>query len=143
MNIYKKNRGYEMKKRLILCMVVLIIIIAVAFFAKSAKANKLVAEEITEIVLISPPFEKKIINNREIEAFVELYNNRKKMRKFSIGNSSGWSKRAIISMGKQQYDIIFSGRNILVNKRKYIIDVSIDSELDEFYHSLNEPELNY
>lgn len=59
MNIYKKNRGYEMKKRLILCMVVLIIIIAVAFFAKSAKANKLVAEEITEIVLISPPFEKR------------------------------------------------------------------------------------
>lgn len=132
-----------MKKRLILCMVVLIIIIAVAFFTKSAKANKLVAEEITEIVLISPPFEKKIINNREIEAFVELYNNRKKMRKSSIGNSSGWSKRAIISMGKQQYDIIFSGRNILVNKRNYIMDVSIDSELDEFYHSLNKPELNY
>lgn len=132
-----------MKKRLILCMVVLIIIIAVAFFTKSAKANKLVAEEITEIVLISPPFEKKIINNREIEAFVELYNNRKKMRKSSIGNSSGWSKRAIISMGKQQYDIIFSGRNILVNKRKYIMDVSIDFELDEFYHSLNKPELNY
>ena len=94
-------------------------------------------------MLISPPFEKKIINNREIEAFVELYNNRKKMRKFSIGNSSEWSKRAIISMEKQQYDIIFSGRNILVNKRKYIMDVSIDSELDEFYHSLNEPELNY
>ena len=110
---------------------------------ETVKGGKVSWRKLTEIVLISPPFEKKIINNREIEAFVELYNNRKKMRKFSIGNSSGWSKRAIISMGKQQYDIIFSGRNILVNKRKYIMDVSIDSELDEFYHSLNEPELNY
>ena len=49
-------RKFKNTKKCILFL--LIIIIAFALFAKFTKPNKLVAEEITEIVLISPPFER-------------------------------------------------------------------------------------
>ena len=56
---------------------------------------------------------------------------------------NGRDKGAIISMGTRQYDIIFCGENITVNRLKYVMDESIDSELDQFYRSLNETEEEY
>ena len=67
----------------------------------------------------------------------------KKKPVFSIINSSGWSKRAIITTETYQYDIIFCGENITVNRQKYVMDESIDSELEQFYRFLNETEEKY
>ena len=56
---------------------------------------------------------------------------------------NGRDKGAIISMETYQYDIIFCGENITVNRQKYVMDESIDSELEQFYQSLNETEEKY
>ena len=92
---------------------------------------------------MSPPYKKRITDQKEIEEFTRMFNNKKKRFVVSIINSSGWSKRANISMGTRQYDIIFCGENITVNRLKYVMDESIDSELDQFYRSLNETEEEY
>ena len=121
----------------------LVIICALIFIRKLTKLKDLDAKEVTEIVLVSPPYKKRITDQQEIEEFTRMFNNRKKRFVFSVINSSGWSKRAIISMGTRQYDIIFCGENITVNRGRYVMDESIDSELDRFYQSLNETEEKY
>ena len=68
---------------------------------------------------------------------------RKKRYVLSIAHSNGWSKRAIISTKTHQYDIVFSGGNVTVNRQKYVMDESMDSVLDQFYRSLNETEGKY
>lgn len=110
---------------------------------KITKLDDLNAEEVTEITLVSPPYKKRITDQREIEEFTSLFNNRKKKPVFSITHSNGWSKRAIITTETHQYDIIFCGENITVNRQKYVMDESIDSELEQFYQSLNEAEEKY
>ena len=121
----------------------LIIIGIVVFVGKITKLDDLNAEKVTEIILVSPPYKKRITDQQEIEEFTSLFNERKKKPVFSIINSSGWSKRAIITTEKYQYDIIFCGENITVNRQKYVMDESIDSELEQFYQSLNEAEEKY
>lgn len=122
---------------------VLIIIGIVVFVGKITKFDDLNAEKVTEIILVSPPYKKRITDRQEIEEFTSLFNERKKKPVFSIINSSGWSKRAIITTETYQYDIIFCGENITVNRQKYVMDESIDSELEQFYRSLNETEEKY
>ena len=122
---------------------VLIIIGIVVFVGKITKLDDLNAEKVTEIILVSPPYKKRITDRQEIEEFTSLFNERKKKPVFSIINSSGWSKRAIITKETYQYDIIFCGENITVNRQKYVMDESIDSELEQFYRSLNETEEKY
>ena len=122
---------------------VLIIIGIVVFVGKITKLDDLTAEKVTEIILVSPPYKKRITDRQEIEEFTSLFNERKKKPVFSIINSSGWSKRAIITTETYQYDIIFCGENITVNRQKYVMDESIDSELEQFYQSLNETEEKY
>ena len=58
---------------------------------------------------MSPPYKKRITGQQKIEEFTILFNDRKKKPVFSIINSSGWSKRAIITTETYQYDIIFCG----------------------------------
>ena len=122
---------------------VLFIIGIVVFVGKITKLDDLNAEKVTEIILVSPPYKKRITDRQEIEEFMSLFNERKKKPVFSIINSSGWSKRAIITTETYQYDIIFCGENITVNRQKYVMDESIDSELEQFYRSLNETEEKY
>ena len=122
---------------------VLIIIGIVDFVGKITKLDDLNAEKVTEIILVSPPYKKRITDRQEIEEFTSLFNERKKKPVFSIINSSGWSKRAIITTETYQYDIIFCGENIAVNRQKYVMDESIDSELEQFYRFLNEIEEKY
>lgn len=122
---------------------VLIIIGIVVFVGKITKLDDLNAEKVTEIILVSPPYKKRITDRQEIEEFMSLFNERKKKPVFSIINSSGWSKRAIITTETYQYDIIFCGENITVNRQKYVMDESIDSELEQFYRFLNETEEKY
>lgn len=122
---------------------VLIIIGIVVFVGKITKLDDLNAEKVTEIILVSPPYKKRITDRQEIEEFMSLFNERKKKPVFSIINSSGWSKRAIITTETYQYDIIFCGENIAVNRQKYVMDESIDSELEQFYRFLNETEEKY
>ena len=88
-------------------------------------------------------FVGRITDRQEIEEFTSLFNERKKKPVFSIINSSGWSKRAIITTETYQYDIIFCGENITVNRQKYVMDELIDSELEQFYRFLNETEEKY
>ena len=96
----------------------LVIIGALLFIGNITKLNDLEAKEITEIVLVSPPYKKRITDQQEIEEFTRIFNSRKKRFVFSITHANGWSKRAIISMGTHQYDIVFSGENITVNRLK-------------------------
>ena len=119
---------------------VLIIIGIVVFVGNITKLDDLNAEKVTEIILVSPPYKKRITDRQEIEEFTSLFNERKKKPVFSIINSSGWSKRAIITTETYQYDIIFCGENITVNRQKYVMDESINSELEQFYRFLNETE---
>ena len=107
------------------------------------KLNDLDAKKSQRSYLCPRLNKKRITDQQEIEEFTRMFNNKKKRFVFSIINSSGWSKRAIISMGTRQYDIIFCGENITVNRLKYVMDESIDSELDQFYRSLNETEEEY
>ena len=122
---------------------VLIIIGIVVFVGKITQLDDLNAEKVTEIILVSQPYKKRITDRQEIEEFTSLFNERKKKPVFSIINSSGWSKRAIITTETYQQDIIFCGENITVNRQKYVMDESIDSELEQFYQSLNETEEKY
>ena len=120
-----------------------LITMGVIFFGKITRLDNLNAEKIAGIILVSPPYKKRITDRQEIEEFTSLFNERKKKPVFSIINSSGWSKRAIITTETYQYDIIFCGENITVNRQKYVMDESIDSELEQFYRSLNETEEKY
>lgn len=107
------------------------------------KIRKLNVDEVTEFVIISPPSKKTVTQKNDIQDFVKLFNNLEKRPNFSVGNASGWSKRVIISTNTYTYDIIFSGKCITINHTKYILDSSIDSELAEYYNSLDYPEMNY
>ena len=117
-----------------------LITMGVIFFGKITRLDNLNAEKIAGIILVSPPYKKRITDRQEIEEFTSLFNERKKKPVFSIINSSGWSKRAIITTETYQYDIIFCGENITVNRQKYVMDESINSELEQFYRFLNETE---
>lgn len=75
-----------------------VLICALIFIRKLMKLNDLDAKEVAEIILVSPPYKKRITDQQEIEEFTRMFNNKKKRFVFSIINSSGWSKRAIISM---------------------------------------------
>ena len=44
-------------------------------------------------------------------------------------------------METYQYNIIFCGENITVNRPKYVMDKSIDFELDQFLKNIINPEL--
>ena len=131
------------KKIKIRYIIFVLITMGVIFFGKITRLDNLNAEKIAGIILVSPPYKKRITDRQEIEEFTSLFNERKKKPVFSIINSSGWSKRAIITTETYQYDIIFCGENITVNRQKYVMDESIDSELEQFYRSLNETEEKY
>ncbi len=49
---------------------------------------------------------------------------------------NGRDKGVIISMETYQYNIIFCGENITVNRPKYVMDKSIDFELDQFLKNI-------
>lgn len=107
------------------------------------KIQKLNADEIAEFVIVSPPSKKIVTRKSDIQDFVKLFNNLKKSPSFFIGNASGWSKRVIITTNSYTYDIVFSGKCITINHTKYVLDSSVDSELAEYYNSLDYPEMNY
>ena len=53
---------------------VLIIIGIVVFVGKITKLDDLNAEKVTEIILVSPPYKKRITDRQEIEEFTSLFN---------------------------------------------------------------------
>ena len=54
----------------------------------------------------------------------------------NLNAENGRDKGAIISMETYQYNIIFCGENITVNRPKYVMDKSIDFELDQFLKNI-------
>ena len=52
---------------------VLIIIGIVVFVGKITKIDDLNAEKVTEIILVSPPYKKRITDRQEIEEFTSLF----------------------------------------------------------------------
>ena len=85
------------KKIKIRYIIFVLITMGVIFFGKITRLDNLNAEKIAGIILVSPPYKKRITDRQEIEEFTSLFNERKKKPVFSIINSSGWSKRAIIT----------------------------------------------
>lgn len=131
------------KKVLFFLLLLLLFILLIMMINSQHKIRKINVDEVTEFVIVSPPSKKTVTQKNDIQDFVKLFNNLEKRPNFSVGNASGWSKRVIISTNTYTYDIIFSGKCITINHTKYILDSSIDSELAEYYNSLDYPEMNY
>lgn len=110
-----------------------LITMGVIFFGKITRLDNLNAEKIAGIILVSPPYKKRITDQQKIEEFTILFNDRKKKPVFSI-TPPKWSGQ--ISMETYQYNIIFCGENITVNRPKYVMDKSIDFELDQFLKNI-------
>ena len=110
-----------------------LITMGVIFFGKITRLDNLNAEKIAGIILVSPPYKKRITGQQKIEEFTILFNDRKKKPVFSI-TPPKWSGQ--ISMETYQYNIIFCGDNITVNRPKYVMDKSIDFELDQFLKNI-------
>ena len=110
-----------------------LITMGVIFFGKITRLDNLNAEKIAGIILVSPPYKKRITGQQKIEEFTILFNNRKKKPVFSI-TPPKWLGQ--ISMETYQYNIIFCGENITVNRPKYVMDKSIDFELDQFLKNI-------
>ena len=110
-----------------------LITMGVIFFGKITRLDNLNAEKIAGIILVSPPYKKRITGQQKIEEFTILFNDRKKKPVFSI-TPPKWSGQ--ISMETYQYNIIFCGENITVNRPKYVMDKSIDFELDQFLKNI-------
>ena len=110
-----------------------LITMGVIFFGKITRLDNLNAEKIAGIILVSPPYKKRITGQQKIEEFTILFNDRKKKPVFSI-TPPKWSGQ--ISMETYQYNIIFCGKNITVNRPKYVMDKSIDFELDQFLKNI-------
>ena len=113
-----------------------LITMGVIFFGKITRLDNLNAEKIAGIILVSPPYKKRITGQQKIEEFTILFNDRKKKPVFSITPPKWRDKGAIISMETYQYNIIFCGENITVNRPKYVMDKSIDFELDQFLKNI-------
>ena len=100
----------------------------VIFFGKITRLDNLNAEKIAGIILVSPPYKKRITGQQKIEEFTILFNDRKKKPVFSI-TPPKWP-------GQRSHNIIFCGENITVNRPKYVMDKSIDFELDQFLKNI-------
>ena len=61
-----------------------VLICALIFIRKLMKLNDLDAKEVAEIILVSPPYKKRITGQQKIEEFTILFNDRKKKPVFSI-----------------------------------------------------------
>lgn len=55
-----------------------VLICALIFIRKLMKLNDLDAKEVAEIILVSPPYKKRITDQQEIEEFTRMFNNKKK-----------------------------------------------------------------
>ena len=79
---------------------VLIIIGIVVFVGKITKLDDLNAEKVTEIILVSPPYKKRITGQQKIEEFTILFNDRKKKPVFSITPPKWPGQRSHYIIGK-------------------------------------------
>lgn len=61
-----------------------LITMGVIFFGKITRLDNLNAEKIAGIILVSPPYKKRITGQQKIEEFTILFNDRKKKPVFSI-----------------------------------------------------------
>ena len=113
-----------------------LITMGVIFFGKITRLDNLNAEKIAGIILVSPPYKKRITGQQKIEEFTILFNDRKKKPVFSITPPNWPGQRSHISMETYQYNIIFCGENITVNRPKYVMDKLIDFELDQFLKNI-------
>lgn len=131
------------RRVLFLLLLLLLLVTLIMTISIQHKTQKLDVDEITEFVIVSPPSKKTVTQKNDIQDFVKLFNNLKKKPRFFIGNASGWSKRVIVTTNSYTYDIVFSGKCITINHTKYVLDSSVDSELAEYYNSLDYPEMDY
>ncbi len=61
-----------------------LITMGVIFLGKITRLDNLNAEKIAGIILVSPPYKKRITGQQKIEEFTILFNDRKKKPVFSI-----------------------------------------------------------
>ncbi|MEI3182748.1 MAG: hypothetical protein V8S98_05055 [Lachnospiraceae bacterium] len=113
-----------------------LITMGVIFFGKITRLDNLNAEKIAGIILVSPPYKKRITGQQKIEEFTILFNDEKRNLYSQSLHPNGRDKGAIISMETYQYNIIFCGENITVNRPKYVMDKLIDFELDQFLKNI-------
>ena len=71
-----------------------LITMGVIFFGKITRLDNLNAEKIAGIILVSPPYKKRITGQQKIEEFTILFNDRKKKPVFSI-TPPKWSGQSL------------------------------------------------
>ena len=98
-----------------------LITMGVIFFGKITRLDNLNAEKIAGIILVSPPYKKRITGQQKIEEFTILFNDRKKKPVFSITPPKWPGQRSHYING---------------NRPKYVMDKSIDFELDQFLKNI-------
>ena len=81
-----------------------LITMGVIFFGKITRLDNLNAEKIAGIILVSPPYKKRITGQQKIEEFTILFNDRKKKPVFSITPLYQWKHTNII--------LFFAGRTL-------------------------------
>lgn len=131
------------KTKWLFVLFILVCVLCGMIFKYRYRYIKLNPDEIVEFIIVSPPRKKMVTREKDIQEFADLFNSIKRKNDFSVGNSSGWSKRVFISTKTYKYDIIFSGKTIRINDIKYELEESLDSKLQEYYDSLEDLETNY
>ena len=80
-----RKGSYIMEAAVVLPVIIFVLItMGVIFFGKITRLDNLNAEKIAGIILVSPPYKKRITGQQKIEEFTILFNDRKKKPVFSI-----------------------------------------------------------
>ena len=84
-NLRSRKGSYIMEAAVVLPVIIFVLItMGVIFFGKITRLDNLNAEKIAGIILVSPPYKKRITGQQKIEEFTILFNDRKKKPVFSI-----------------------------------------------------------
>ena len=66
------------KRKIKIRYIVILPVLICALIFKLMKLNDLDAKEVAEIILVSPPYKKRITDQQEIEEFTRMFNNKKR-----------------------------------------------------------------
>jgi len=88
-----------------------LITMGVIFFGKITRLDNLNAEKIAGIILVSPPYKKRITGQQKIEEFTILFNDRKKKPVFSI-TPPKWTKEPLYQWKHTNIILFFAGRTL-------------------------------
>ena len=100
------------KKIKIRYIIFVLITMGVIFFGKITRLDNLNAEKIAGIILVSPPYKKRITGQQKIEEFTILFNDRKKKPVFSITPQMAGTKEPLYQWKHTNIILFFAWRTL-------------------------------